>query len=168
MDKKFTIFVVALCVILLGIVVFYFSASKPAASLVSSSAYSLDSKERPSAEVKNTSASLGGMKVSDERSADFLIKNVGTKPLQITGMRSSCMCTVGKLIYNGTESQEFGMHAQESVIVGEIAPSSQATVRVTYRPFLMPVYGAIEREVYVQTNDPQNPQLILKVTANVK
>jgi len=32
----------------------------------------------------------------------------------------------------------------------------------------MPVYGIIEREVYVSTNDPENPKLVFKVKATVK
>lgn len=165
MDKKFIILCAVFSVILIGAVVFLGSSSKPQA-LVSS--YSVSDKDKPSVEAKITSSSLGDMKVSDEKYADFLIRNKGTKPLLITSMRSSCGCTVGKVIYKGAETQEFGMHSQAQGVVSEIAPSSEAKVRVIYRPFVMPVYGFVEREVYFETNDPQNSKITLKVTANVK
>lgn len=168
MDKKFTIFVIALSVALLGIFVFIASGSKPAENIVSSSTYSENSADKPSAQVKNTSFNLGDMKVSDEKSTDFVIKNTGNRPLQITGVSTSCHCTAGKVIYEGTESEEYGMHAPGATVISEIAPSKEAIVRVTYRPFLMPVYGFIEREAYVETNDPKNQKIILRVTANVK
>ncbi len=45
------------------------------------------------------------------------------------------------------------MHAQSGYVT-EVAPGDTATVRVIYKPSLMPVYGLVEREVYITTNDP--------------
>lgn len=77
------------------------------------------------------------------------------------------MCTVGQVIYQEKASQEFGMHSQSNY-VAEIAPGKEATIKVTYRPYLMPVYGYVEREVYMATNDPLNSKLVFKVTATVQ
>jgi hypothetical protein len=52
--------------------------------------------------------------------------------------------------------------------VGEVLPGQQAIVKVIYRPYVMPVYGVVEREVYVTTNDPENERLVFKVKAMVK
>lgn len=167
MDKKFIVLCLGFTIILIGGVLFFGSSSnsKPQ-TLVSS--YSISDKEKPKVEAKITTISLGDMKVSDEKSADFKIKNIGTKPLQISNMQSSCGCTVGKLIYEGKESQEFGMHSQSTGVISEILPNKEGIVRVIYRPYVMPVYGYIDREVSLQTNDPQNTNLTFKVTANVK
>ena len=59
------------------------------------------------------------------------------------------------------------MHAKSDDVI-EIAPGKQALVRVIYVPSIMPVYGSVEREVYLNTNDPNSPKLTFKVIANVK
>lgn len=146
----------------------FYLVQKDSAPQVLNTSYKATDSEKPTAQVKQTFYDLGQMKVSDEKYADFQIENKGTKSLQITSMRSSCGCTVGKVIYKGTETKEFGMHSQGLGVISEIAPSSGATVRIIYRPFVMPVYGYVEREVYFETNDPLNPKINLKVKANVR
>ena len=137
---------------------------KPATAITS---YSSSDKEKPKVEAKTTFSDLGKMKVSDDKSANFKIKNIGQKPLQLSNISSSCNCTFGQVIINGKESDVFGMH-NVSDFAGEVFPGKEAIIKVTYRPSIMPVYGVIEREVYVSTNDPENPKLIFKVKANVK
>lgn len=119
------------------------------------------------ATVSSYSSDFGAMKVSDVRSAEFTIKNMGQEALQISNMSSSCGCTKGQFIYKGKTSSEFGMHA-ESGYLGAIAPGEEAQVKVTYRPAEMPVYGPVERTVSVETNDPNQPKLTFKVTARVE
>ena len=136
---------------------------KPATAIVS---YSSSDKERPRAEIKSTFSDLGKMKVSDEKSSEFTIKNIGQKPLQLSNINSSCNCTFVQVIIDGKESELFGMH-NVSDFAGEILPGKSAKIKVIYRPFIMPVYGPIEREAYVETNDPENPKLVFKVRANV-
>ena len=128
--------------------------------------YSVSDKERPKAETKTTFFDLGKMKVSEDKSANFKIKNTGQKPLQLSNVSSSCNCTFGQVVINGKESELFGMH-NVSDFAGEILPGKEAIVKVTYRPSIMPVYGTIEREVYVNTNDAENPKLVFKVKATV-
>ena len=123
--------------------------------------------EKPKAQAKTTFSDLGQIKVSDQKSVEFTLKNIGKKPLQLFNISSSCGCTVGQIIYKGKESQEFGMHSQ-SDYVDEINPGDEAKVRVIYRPYVMPVYGVVDREVYISTNDPDNPKLVFKVKAYVK
>ncbi|MFH0979541.1 MAG: DUF1573 domain-containing protein [Candidatus Roizmanbacteria bacterium] len=129
--------------------------------------YSLNDKEKPSVETKTTFSDLGKMKVSEDRSANFKIKNIGQKPLQLSNISSSCNCTFGQVVIEGRESEIFGMH-NVSDFAGEVLPGKDAIIKVTYRPSIMPVYGVVEREVYVSTNDPENPKLTFKVKANVK
>lgn len=59
------------------------------------------------------------------------------------------------------------MHSKDSYIA-EIAPNKEAKLKVIYRPYIMPVYGQVEREAYLSTNDPQNPKLVFKIKAQVK
>src|SRR3989344_885118 len=129
--------------------------------------YSASSSDIPKAETPDGLFDFGEIKVTDVKEKDFILKNTGTKPLQILNVNSSCGCTAGKVIYNGQETKEYGMHAQSGYLM-DIAPGTQATVKLIYRPSLMPVYGVVEREVYVTTNDPQRNKLVFAIKANVK
>lgn len=129
--------------------------------------YTASSSERPVAENPGSLFDFGEIKVSDTKEKEFILKNTGNKPLQILNINSSCGCTAGKVIYNGSETKEFGMHAQSGYLM-DIAPGTEAKIRVIYRPFQMPVYGTVEREVYVTTNDPQKEKLVFGVKAYVR
>lgn len=129
--------------------------------------FSAQDKDRPKAETARTSFNMGEIKVSDVKRQDYSLKNTGTKPLQILNVNSSCGCTAGQIIYNGKTSKEYSMHSQ-SGLVTEIAPGDTAIVRLTYRPATMPVYGLVERAVYVTTNDPVNQKLVFSITAKVR
>ena len=129
--------------------------------------YSASDSQKPKVVIDQTSYDLKSIKVSDTATAKFSIKNTGTKALQLFDISSSCGCTVGQVIYKGQESAEYGMHSVGSFET-PIEPGTEATVKVIYRPFVMPVYGAVQREVYISTNDPGNPKLVLQVKAQVK
>jgi len=129
--------------------------------------YTTASNDKPMAEIKEAFFDFGEIKVSDVKQKDFALKNTGTKPLQILNVNSSCGCTTGQIIYDGTTSKEFGMHSQSGYVT-EIAPNSTAMVRLIYRPATMPVYGSVEREVYLTTNDPQKEKLVFAIKANVR
>lgn len=129
--------------------------------------YTSKDQEKPIVEAKETYKDIGNIKLKDESVTEFTFKNVGTKPLQLSNITSSCGCTVGRIIINGKQSKEYGMHAKSSDVL-EIAPNVQATVKVIYRPYVMPVYGLIEREVYMDTNDPANSKLAFKIKTIVQ
>lgn len=128
--------------------------------------YSASESKRPQAELNTKLQDLGQMKVSDVKSADFIIKNAGQKPLQITNVSTSCNCTFAQIEIDGKKSPRFSMH-KNPAWTGAITPQKEAKITVTYEPSLMPVKGAVERDVLLTTNDPQNPNISLKVTAVV-
>jgi hypothetical protein len=51
--------------------------------------------------------------------------------------------------------------------IGEINQGETATLSVTYRPKVMPVTGPVTRQVRFATNDPNNPEVEVSVSANV-
>lgn len=122
--------------------------------------------DSPRAEVQETFINLGVIKVSETRQQDFSLKNSGPKPLQILGVSSSCGCTAGSIIYQGQTSREYSMHDKGGYVT-EIAPGDSAIVRLTYRPATMPVFGLVEREVYVSTNDPEMKKIVFGIKATV-
>lgn len=153
--------------LLIFIVGSYFLLAGGGTPEVRIASYSSQDKDKPIVEVKKTLVDLGTIKVSDQKETEFTVKNIGTKPLQLSNMSSSCHCTFGQFIYQGKTSQEYGMSTVSDVLP-EIAPNTEATIKVIYRPYFMPVFGPVEREVYISTNDPNNPKLILQVKTIVK
>lgn len=131
------------------------------------STFQAQDSDRPKAETESVSYDFGEIKVADIKQQDFTLKNAGSKPLQILNINSSCNCTFGQIIYKDLISKEYGMHAQSGYVI-DIAPGDTATVRVTYKPIIMPVYGFVERAVFITTNDPANQRLVFSVKAIVK
>lgn len=131
------------------------------------SSYSAQDAEKPQVEAKETFKDIGTIKLSEDSVTTFTIQNTGSKPLQLFNISSSCGCTVGQIMYNGIVSKEYGMHSKKSEVI-ELAPNTHATVKVIYRPYVMPVYGAVDREVYIETNDPTNQKLAFKIKTVVE
>lgn len=129
--------------------------------------YSVQDTDRPRAEVKSSLYDFGRMKVSEIKTIGFEFKNTGSKPLRILNINSSCGCTTGQVVYKNFKSSEYGMHAQ-SGFVTEIAPNDSASINVIYNPSVMPVYGLVEREIYLTTNDPLNQKLTFSIKAFVE
>lgn len=112
---------------------------------------------------------LGTMKVDEERSVEFVLINNGPGPLKIYNPYTSCMCTFGQIIIGNKKSPEFGMamHGNPSW-QGVLEPGQTATAQVTYKPYLMPVQGLVERSFIFKTNDPLNSEVNLTVRAVVE
>ncbi|OGK11299.1 hypothetical protein A2954_01930 [Candidatus Roizmanbacteria bacterium RIFCSPLOWO2_01_FULL_37_12] len=167
MSKSFIFGIIIFALVVIGGSYFLVAGGKQKSSKDLPPVYNSKDKEKPKVEVKEVTKDLGDMKVSDQKSADFSIKNIGSRELTLFNISSSCGCTVGQIIIEGKESREFGMHAQSDESFA-ISPDKSALVKVTYRPYIMPVSGLVDREVFVETNDPENPRLTFKVTAFVK
>lgn len=155
------IVIISIFVLFGGIVFAYKSSGKPMQT------YSAQASDRPKAEVPSDKADLGQMTVSDIKTADFIIKNSGSKPLQISDVSTSCDCTYAEITIGGATSPRFSMHTTSSW-QGEIEPGSQAKVTAIYEPAIMPVQGKVERTVHIKTNDPQKPDITLTLSADVK
>ena len=130
--------------------------------------YNIGDKERPRLKILGESSKdIGTLKVSEEKTAIFKIKNEGEKPLQIFRGSTNCGCTFGQVKTKNQESPLFGMHSNQNFII-ELASQEEAVVEVTYRPYLMPVYGKVIRAVRLKTNDPGNPEVEFVIEAEVK
>lgn len=162
--KMLILIVTGFIVVTIGLVFVFSAGQKPSSAVLS---FSTEDTDRPKAETGETFFDMGEIKVSDVKQQDFTLKNIGTKPLQILNINSSCNCTFGQIIYKDLTTNEFGMHAQSGYVT-DILPGDTATVRVIYKPALMPVYGFVEREVYITTNDPLRQKLVFSVKAKVK
>ncbi len=129
--------------------------------------YNTTDSERPRAEASSKFSDLGTMNVKDEKKAEFVIENKGSKPLVLSNISSSCGCTVGQITTYVKLQSEFDMHSK-GTWQGWIEPGKTAALTVTYRPYIMPVSGVVTRDVYINTNDPENGKLTFTVKANVE
>src|SRR3546814_6684366 len=82
------------------------------------------------------------MLVSDERAAEFVLRNVGGKPLHISEVRTSCMCTFAQVIIDDEESPTFNMVMHNSAAVqrwqiGRAHVELQSLMRISYAVFCL-------------------------------
>ncbi len=83
----------------------------------------------------------------------FTIRDVGSTPLRIDGISTSCMCTTAHIDYMGGSSPMFGYHENPSWGL-TIAPGTQGSLTVHYDPTVHPERGHFERQVYILSSDP--------------
>lgn len=121
--------------------------------------------------IDKTNEDFGSMKVSDERTATFMITNTSSSVLRIWNIGTSCDCTFATLVINGKASPEFNMAGMMGAAlrnwIGEVPAGGKAELNVTYRPKVMPVSGPITRQVNFSTNDPKNENVQVGIAANV-
>lgn len=110
-------------------------------------------EDQPRIEMSPANFDFGDIDYGQIVEYDFLVKNTGTKILEIKRVATSCSCTSAKI------SQE------------TIAPGETINLHVRYDSGAMGLAhgkGEQERIIYVKSNDPTNPQAEVMVFANVK
>lgn len=98
----------------------------------------------------------------------FQIKNSGDSDLEITNIKTSCLCTETQIDINGDKSPVFGMHTR-SGWKGVIKPGDSAEVRVVFDPLFHGPQGTgpITRLVSLDTNDVANRTIEFRLSGNV-
>ena len=126
----------------------------------------------PAFKVATEEIELGEISLQGDYPADFMVTNTGDAPLKINRVQTSCMCTFAEVIIGNTKSPEFNMDMHNSIgakrWIGVVKPGKSATVRVIYKPYLMPVQGSVTRNIKFNTNDPNNSVVELGIHAIVK
>jgi len=121
--------------------------------------------------IDKTLEDFGDMKSDEEKTATFTITNTSDAVLRIWNISTSCDCTFASVVINGQETGEFNMPmhmiARLKNWIGEVPAKQTATLKVTYRPKVMPVTGVVTRQTRFSTNDPKNPEVEVSVKANV-
>lgn len=99
--------------------------------------------------------SMGNGKVSHR----FELVNDGAKPIAISKIYTSCMCTSAMIITDGGQEGPFGMpgHGFMPRVNTILAPSEKAIVEVVFDPAAHGPAGVgkIERSIYVETDDSE-------------
>ena len=91
----------------------------------------------------------------------FSFSNVGGGDLTVKRIWTSCGCTSAKLVLNGVESPEFGMPGHGGYTgpwEAKLRPGETASLIVYYDAPSMPDLYVGERYVYVDSDDPAQPE----------
>lgn len=106
----------------------------------------------PMIEAEHESFDFGDVVYGDIAKHTFILKNVGSQPLEIKRIATSCACTTAK------------------AELKSILPGQQIELMVTYDTGAMSGphgKGDQERIIYIQSNDPVNPQIEVTIHARV-
>jgi hypothetical protein len=154
--------VVFIVVVLIGGVFFVYKLSgKPVQT------YTAEEAERPKFVVDKTHIDFGSIQISDTAVDKVVIENKGQKPLQIFNIKTSCGCTSTQIEINDDKSPIFSMH-NNPPWTGEIQPGSRGTLKAIYEPSKHPVQGKSDKTIFFNTNDPENAEVQIYLTALVK
>lgn len=93
------------------------------------------------------SYNFGSVDETEEVEHDFILRNIGDEPVIIQKIDSSCGCTTTRL-------------------GGKVLQPGISTV-LTAKINLRGRRGSQNKHIYVQSNDPKQPQLVLKMVGNV-
>ncbi len=121
--------------------------------------------------IDKTFEDFGDMKGDEEKTATFTVTNTSDTVLRIWNISTSCDCTFASIAIGGVETGEFNMPmhmvARLKNWIGEVPAKQTATLKVTYKPKIMPVTGIVTRQTRFATNDPKNAEVEVSVKANV-
>ena len=106
--------------------------------------------DEPSARIEftETAFDFGAMYQNEEVTHLFIFRNVGSAPLNIGKVKSSCGCTAAM-----PEKRE-------------LPPGGQTNLKVTFRSGSM--RDRIVKHIYIDSNDPVEPRITLTVRGEVK
>ena len=103
-------------------------------------------KPRPLIQVKEVEYNFGEILEGQETEHEFTIKNIGSADLNITNVRVDCGCTAVKYDSN-------------------IHPGGSGKVRM--KVSLKNYVGKVDKKATIQSNDPQIPEIIVRMVGTV-
>ena len=166
-----TIIFIICAIVVLSLSIFlgskYLGQGKGQGNVRGVSSYVKDDPAAPKLDLTEKTFEFGKIQISDVAKHDFKIKNIGKNPLVISSLTTSCHCTSAILKVPGQDdTPATGMHKMQPW-TREIVTGGEAVVEVIYEPAKMPVRGAVNRIIYLQTNDPNNSDPKLEINAEV-
>ena len=90
---------------------------------------------------------FGELGIGQKGECEFRFKNIGTGPLNIEQINATCGCTVPTLAKK------------------QYQPGEDGVIKIDYSGENNP--GSVEKTIYINTNDAENPQIKLTIKANV-
>ncbi len=94
---------------------------------------------------------------------DFTLKNTGTEDVQVLSAVTSCMCTTGVI-----DDLQFSMHGSTGDVI-TVPAGGEKTLTAVYDPLAHGPNGTgrITRELMLETNSTETPDLRARIAANV-
>ena len=131
-------------------------------------------KQEPQGQLSavQTSYDFGEISMKDGKVRhDFTVQNNSDKPVTITKLYTSCMCTTAALTAGSQQAGPFGMEGHGGAIPTinvTVAPGDEARVTAVFDPAAhgSAGVGTIERSIFV--NSKSNPRFELTFKATVK
>ncbi len=105
---------------------------------------------QPRIQFESKEIEFGEMGQNKSKVKTVFFRNVGNDELEIIKIRSSCNCTVGKL----------------DIEDRKVPPGSTGKIEVTFNSHLY--RGSVSKSIFIETNDPEDSAVILKIKATVK
>jgi hypothetical protein len=97
------------------------------------------------------------------------ITNVGTEPLIISSMDTSCGCTSALILNEGIEGPKFSMASHGTNPKNwkhVIPPGESSQLKIIYDPNVhKDLQGTVTRSVFVHSNDPRNRRTEVRISA---
>lgn len=109
----------------------------------------------PKASLDRTEHDWGTIPEKPAAETLFTISNTGTAPLEIKNILTSCGCTTAELADEAKKYQTM------------IDPGASKQVKVVFDPLAHQSKGDTTRAVRIESNDPENPFLIINLKAHV-
>lgn len=94
----------------------------------------------------------------------FQVQDVGSTPLRLDGISTSCMCTSADLTYMGQTSPRFGQHNNPPWQL-TMDPGTSGTLTVYYDPTVHPELGHFQRDIYILSSDPAQRETTITIHA---
>jgi len=135
--------------------------------LVASAFVLLPAAEEPRIDVTPSSHDFGTVpRVLQTVSIE--VRNDGEANLEITWIKTSCVCTSVVLRVGGRSSEPFqGPEPQVSWNGETLLPGQKGYLDVEYDPTVFSDSGSVTRAIYIQSNDPNRPEVQVTITAYV-
>lgn len=99
----------------------------------------------------------------------FKLYNKGRGKLIITNIKASCICVTASLLIGRNKSPDFGTQGAPSGWQAIVEPGENGELEVTVdlnHPSIS--IGKLTRDINIASNDPINPEVTLKITAEVQ
>ncbi len=158
MGKKFILGISLISFLVLGGGI-WFASSLPTKTTLEKTAGATFLADHKSADLKTIAYEKGVVTHA------FPIQNTGNKPLNITNLATSCMCTKVYFTSGKEKGPQAGMKGMSSTSawIGTLQPQEKGEIVAMFDPqFHGPQgVGAISRLVSFETNDPDHPHVEL-------
>ena len=112
----------------------------------------------PAAALNVTEFDWGEISRTQIAQQDFLISNRGNADLTISTIATSCGCTTAQLRLDGNSAE----------LPAILPPNRQGVIHVEFDPDAHDARGDTERAVRIETNDPDQPFLVINLHAYVR